>query len=81
MALPSIPPRICRRGREPPLSEGLLTFFTKPSCEGTSIIPQLVVAGPNKTIVASVGIEIGGGDETPSVYVICREHKWTEGNP
>ena len=43
----------------------LLTVFMKPSCEGTSIIPQLVVAGPNKTVVASVGIEAGGGDETP----------------
>ena len=53
----------------------------KPSCEGTSLITQFVVASPNKTVVASVGIEPGGGDETPSVYVIGREHKWTEGQP
>ena len=67
--------------RPPQLSKGLLTFVMKPFCESTSISTQLIFAGPNKTVVASVGIESGGGDETPSVYVIDREHKWTEGNP
>jgi hypothetical protein len=53
----------------------------KPSGEAASIITQLVISGPNKTVVASVGIEPNGGDEAPSVYVIGREDEWTEGNP
>ena len=72
---------IGEHGCAPPLSEGLPALFMKPSCERTSFITQLVVAGPNKPIVASVGIEPGGGYETPPVYVISREHKGTEGNP
>ena len=53
----------------------------KPSRETASVVTQLVVAGPYKTVVTSVGIEPDGGAETPSVYVIGGEHKWTEGNP
>lgn len=53
----------------------------QPFGEGTSMVSQLVLVGPNKTVVASVGIEPCGGNQTPSVYVIRREHKWTESNP
>ncbi len=53
----------------------------QPSSEGASIITQPVVAGPDKAVMASAGIEPGGGDETAPVHVVSGEHKWTKGNP